>query len=142
MQVQTLSIMLKINSNEEMVSATPEKVYQVLTSFFSKPIENIPGVENWETFENGCRFNVQGQVACQLTLSEQVPYSRVTYMAETDKSISAVVSFDITPSGTNSLLQGNADINVPFFLQGMVKGMINKFMDTAMQYLKTAIENS
>ena len=29
-----------------------------------------------------------------------------------------------------------------FFLQGMVKGLIDKFMDTAMQHLKTAIERS
>ena len=134
--------MLTINSNEEIVSATPEKVYRVLTSFFSKPLDNVPGVENWETLENGCRFNIQGQIACQLTLSEQVPYRRVVYKAETDKPISAEVVFDIVPAGEESRLWGQADINVPFFLQGLVKGVINKFMDTAMQYLKTAIENS
>ena len=76
------------------------------------------------------------------TLTEQVPYSRVAYKAETDKPVSAEVAFDIVPAGEGSQLKGHADIQVPFFLQGMVKGAIDKFMGTAMQYLKTAIENS
>lgn len=136
--------MLHVNSNEECIAASPEKVYRVLTSFFSKPLDHVPGVENFEALENGCRFNIQGQVACQLTMKEQVPYRHVVYKAETDKPISAELVFDICPgpAGEESRLWGQADIEVPFFLQGMVKGMINKFMDSAMQYLKTAIENS
>ena len=64
------------------------------------------------------------------------------YTIQTDKPISAEVAFDIVPAGEGSVLKGHADIQVPFFLQGMVKGAIDKFMGTAMQYLKTAIENS
>ena len=56
--------------------------------------------------------------------------------------MSAEVHFDIMPRGTESAMQGHLDMEVPFFLQAMVKGVVNKFMDTAMQYLKTAIENS
>lgn len=134
--------MLQINSNAETVAASPEKVYQVLTQFFHKQLDNIPGVTGWETLENGCRFSVQDQIQCQLTLTEQVPFSRVSYKAETDKPVSADVTFDITPDGEASRLQGHLDIEVPFFLQGMVKGLINKFLDTAMQHLKTAIERS
>lgn len=134
--------MLHINSNEETVAASPEKVYQVLTQFMHQDLSRIPGLNGFEPLENGCRFNVQNQISCQLTLTEQVPCRRVVYKAETDKSISAVAAFDIQPSGEGSLLKGSADIDVPFFLQGMVKVAINKFMGTAMQYLKTAIENS
>lgn len=134
--------MLKINSNTETVAASPEKVYQVLTKFFNQDLSQLPGVSGWETLENGCRFNVQGQIQCELTLTEQVPYSRVGYKAETDKPVSAQVVFDIEPDGETSRLQGHLDVEVPFFLQGMVKGLIDKFMDTAMQHLKTAIERS
>jgi len=134
--------MLHINSNEETVAASPEKVYEVLTQFMNKDLSQIPGLTGLETFENGCSFSVNNQIHCRLAITEQVPYSRVRYKAETDKPISAVAAFDIAPSGTGSVLKGSADIDVPFFLQGMVKGAINKFMDTAMQYLKKAIENS
>ena len=134
--------MLHINSNEETVAASPEKVYQVLTQFMHQDLSQIPGLNGFEPLDNGCRFNVQNQISCQLTLIEQVPCSRVVYKAETDKPVSAEVAFDIAPAGEGSVLKGDADIQVPFFLQGMVKGVINKFMDTAMQYLKTAIENS
>ncbi len=85
---------------------------------------------------------MQGQVSCQLTITDQVPYSRVAYKADTDKPVSAEVTFDIVPNGDGSILRGAADIQVPFFLKGMVKGAVDKFMGTAMQYLKTAIENS
>ncbi len=50
--------------------------------------------------------------------------------------------FDIAPRGAECALQGQLDIDVPFFLQHFVKGAVNNFMGTAMQYLKTAIENS
>ena len=122
--------MLHINSNDETVAASPEKVFQVLTQFMHQDFSQVPGLTNFEPLENGCKF------------SEQVPCSRVVYKAETDKPISAEVTFDIEPAGEGSVLKGHADIQVPFFLQGMVKGAIDKFMGTAMQYLKTAIENS
>lgn len=134
--------MLHLNSNAETVAASPEKVYQVLTQFFHQDMSQLPGVSGWETLENGCRFNVQDQIQCQLTLTEQVPNSRVAYKAETDKPVSAEVVFDIEPEGDATRLQGHLDVNVPFFLQGMVKGLIDKFMGTAMHYLKTAIERS
>lgn len=134
--------MLHLNSSEETVAASPEKVYQVLTQFFQHQLDGVPGITGFEKMENGCRFNVQDQIQCQLTLAEQVPFSRVVYKAETDKPVSAEVAFDIAPDGAGSTLRGQADIQMPFFLQPMVKGVIDKFMGTAMQYLKTAIERS
>ena len=134
--------MLHLNTPEERVSASPEKVYAVLTRFFEKQPDELPGVSNWESMPNGCRFTVQDQITCQLTLADQVPNSRVTYRAESDKGISADVAFDIVPAGEESLLKGQLDMNIPFFLQGMVKGLIGKFLDPAMKQLKNVIENS
>ena len=134
--------MLHINSSEETVSASPEKVYQVLTHFFERRMDEMPGVTNWESLPNGCKFTVQNSIDCQLTITDQTPYSSVSYRAESDKGISADVVFDIRPQGAESLLQGHLDLNVPFFLQGMVRGVIDRFMGTAMEFLKKAIENS
>lgn len=134
--------MLHINSPEETISASPEKVYQVLTHFFERPVQGVPGVTNWESMPDGCRFTIQDHVSCRLYLSEQTPCSRVGFRAETDTNVSANVRFDIAPRGAESALQGQLDIDVPFFLQPFVKGAVNNFMGTAMQYLKTAIENS
>lgn len=134
--------MLHINSSEEIISASSEKVYQVLSSFFERKMDGMPGLTNWESLPNGCRFTVQDHVNCELSISEQVPCSRVCYRAVTDAGMSANVRFDIEPRGAESTLQAQLDMDVPFFLQPMVKGAVNKFMGTAMQYLKTAIENS
>ena len=58
--------MLHINSPEETISASPEKVYQVLTRFFERPVEDIPGLSNWESFPDGCRFTVYDHITCRL----------------------------------------------------------------------------
>lgn len=135
--------MLHINSPEEAVSASPEKVYQVLSSFFERPVEGVPGLTDWVSEPNGCSFTVQDHVKCHLTLMEKEPCSHVAYRAEVDTPhVSALAKFDIVPSGEGSVLKASMDADVPFFLQGMVKGLVNKFMGTAMQMLKTVIERS
>jgi len=134
--------MLHINTPEETISATPEKVYQVLSTFFERQIEGVPGLTDWVSEPNGCRFKVQDHVQCRLTLIEQVPNSHVVYRAEVDTPhVTATAAFDIAPSGSNSVLKGKMDADVPFFLQPMIKGAVNQFMGTAMQFLKKAIEN-
>ena len=135
--------MLHINSPEETISASPEKVYQVLTHFFERPVEGIPGLSDWESFPDGCRFTVYDNVTCRLSLIEQQPDSHVAYHAEVvSPHVTATAGFNIVPKGQESILQAKIDADVPFFLQGMVKGMVNKFMGTAMQFLKNVIENS
>ena len=141
--IQTKNTMLHINSPEETISASPEKVYQALTRFFERPPEGIPGLMNWESFPGGCRFSVYDHVTCRLSLIEQTPNTHVAYHAEVESPhITATAAFDIVPKGSESSLQAKMDADVPFFLQGMVKGVVNQFMGTAMQYLKKAIENS
>ncbi|MBR4647463.1 MAG: hypothetical protein IKO75_10160 [Bacteroidales bacterium] len=135
--------MLHINSPEETISASPEKVYQVLTRFFERPVEDIPGLSNWESFADGCRFTVSDHITCRLTLREQQPNSHVAYHAEVESPhVTATAAFDIVPQGSESSLQAKIDADVPFLLQGMIKGVVNQFMGTAMKYLKKAIENS
>lgn len=135
--------MLHINSPEEAISASPEKVYQVLSHLYKHPMEGIPGLSNWEPMPDGCRFTVYDHVTCRLSLMEQQPCSRVVYRAEVETPhITATASFDIAPKGSESTLQATMDADVPFFLQGMVKGLVNQFMGLAMQYMKKAIENS
>ena len=134
---------MHINSPEETVSASPEKVYQVLTRFFERPLEGIPGLSNWESFPDGCRFTVYDHVNCRLSLKEQLPFSHVAYDAEVESPhVTATAAFDIVPKGSESSLQAKIEADVPFLLQGMIKGVVNQFMGTAMQYLKKAIENS
>ena len=141
--IQTTSNMLHINSPEETISASPEKVYQVLSHFYEQPMEGIPGLSNWESLPDGCRFTVYDHVTCRLSLMEQQPCSHVAYRAEVETPhIIATASFDIVPKGSESSLQAKMDADVPFFLQGMVKGLVNQFMGVAMQYMKKAIENS
>ena len=135
--------MLHINSPEQTISASPEKVYQVLSTFFERQIEGVPGLTDWVSEPDGCQFTVQGHVHCRLKLIEQTPSSHVAYRAEVDTPhVTATAAFDIAPNGSESILKGKMDADVPFFLQPMIKGAVNQFMGTAMEFLKKAIENS
>lgn len=134
--------MLHINSPEETISASPEKVYQVLSHLYERQVEGIPGLSDWESLPDGCRFTVYDHVTCRLSLLEQQPCSLVKYRAEVESpQITATASFDIVPKGSESGLQVKMEADVPFFLQGMIKGVVNQFMGIAMQYIKKAIEN-
>lgn len=134
--------MLHINSPEQTISASPEKVYQVLSTFFERQIEGVPGLTDWVSEPDGCQFTVQGHIRCRLKLVEQSPCSHVAYRAEVDTPrVSATASFNIAPHGTESILNAEMDADVPFFLQPMIKGAVNQFMGTAMQYLKKVIES-
>ncbi|MDY6347575.1 MAG: hypothetical protein SPL42_03960 [Bacteroidales bacterium] len=135
--------MLQIDSNIETLSVTDEKAYSVLTGFMGRTLEGVPGITDWKATENGCSFSVQGVANCNVAIAERVPFSKVVYRISTDKGISADVVFTLTPVGAaETELQGRLSADVPFFLQGMVKGLLEKFTGSAMQYLKKAIENS
>lgn len=134
--------MLQIKTPEEKISATSEKVFNFLSNFTANKLSSVIGINNWETFDGGCKFDVQGAVSCKLQLTDKTPFSRVTYEVQTDKNINAIVSFDIIPCGESSILQANLSADVPFFLQPMLKGVANNYIGTAMKYIKTAIENS
>lgn len=132
--------MLHLKSSEETVNAAPERVFDFLTKFSNAGLGSVPGITDVHTSDDGFSFTVQG-IRCELTLSESTPFSNVSYRANTDKNLSASVSFKINPVGGATALQADIDIDVPFFLQGMIKGVASKFVDTGMTYLKTAIEN-
>ncbi len=132
---------MKISSNREHLNASSEKVYNLFVRFMqAESFPSLPQVTNVEKVENGCRFTVGGMATCTLTLLQQTPYSLVSYRLESDKGISAMASAHIESEGDGCNLQLEMDAEVPFFLQGVFKGMMQNSLDKSMEKIKELAE--
>ncbi len=132
---------MKISSNREHLNASSEKVYNLFVRFMqAESFPSLPQVTNVEKVENGCRFTVGGMATCTLTLLQQTPYSLVSYRLESDKGISAMASAHIESEGDGCNLQLEMDAEVPFFLQGVLKGMMQNSLDKSMEKIKELAE--
>ena len=77
-----------------------------------------------------------------MRLTDAVPYQYVIYHLDTDKSVSANVRFQIESMGSESSLQVEAEADMPFWIQAMLKGPMEQMMGSVMGKLKEVIERS
>lgn len=132
---------MKISSTREHLNASPEKVYNLFVRFLqAESFPSLPQVTHVEHVENGCRFTVGGMATCTLTLMQQTPYSLVSYRLGSDKGITATASAHIEGEDDGCILQLEMDAEVPFFLQGMLKGMMQNTLDKSMEKIKELAE--
>ena len=67
---------MKITSNTETVSATPEKLFNLLVSFaHADHAPAIPQVSDWTNLEDGFRFTIAGMISGTYTDPPALAYS-------------------------------------------------------------------
>lgn len=134
---------MKIQSNKESFSTSPERVFNALLNFTRQELpSNIPQIKDWRITEDGCSFNINDMVTCYFHLVGQMPFTKVTYRIDTDKKFSAHADFLIEDSGSGCTLQIVAEADIPIFLQPMLKGTIEQAINKALSRLKEMIERS
>lgn len=132
---------MKITSNTETISATPEKIFNLLVSFaHADHAPAIPQVSDWTNLENGFRFTIAGMITCTMQLADQRPFSRIEYQVSTDKGISATAAFLIEEAGSGSQLRIEADADAPIFMQAMIKKPLEQAMNKGLAKLKEMAE--
>lgn len=132
---------MKISSTTETVSATPEKMFNLIVSFaHTDQVPAIPQVSDWTNIENGFRFTIAGMITCTMQIAEQRPFSLVEYKVSSDKGISATAIFHIEDAGGLSQVNIEADVDAPIFMQGMIKNPLEKAMNTGLAKLKEMAE--
>ena len=132
---------MKITSNKETFTATPEKVFNVLIGFAkTEQVPSIPQVSDWKNLENGCQFTIASMLTCSMLLTDQVPFTRVVYQISTDKGISANATFHIQDLGNQCEVQIEAEANAPLFMQAMIKTPIEQAMNKGLAKLKEMAE--
>lgn len=138
---------MTLNSNTENIAAPATKVYTFLSELFQKAqfsnLSNIPDITNVTASETGCSFTIKNMINCNLQKLDQRPFDYVSYKIDTDKGISALISFHISELGIDaSSLQTEAEADVPIFLQAMIKAPLQQAINQAMSRLKETIERS
>lgn len=135
---------MTLNSNIETIQASPEKAYGFLRNIVRNiQAPDIPDISNWRSDGNCCSFTMKDMVHCSMSLTEDQPNKRVSYKIDTDKGISADIAF-LIESGNNDTcqLQTEASVDIPVFLQPMIKAPLTQAMEKAMGSLKLIIERS
>lgn len=135
---------MKTKSAAENVAKSAQQVYDMLRDL--RKLENfIPKeqVQNLEVGEDYCAFEVAGIAKMKIVADNCVENSRLCYKLENDKNLPASVVFDIEPRGEGRCdLTATMELDVPIFVQGMVRGPMQKVADTAVQKIKEAAEHT
>lgn len=132
---------MKLNSNTETISATPEKLYNILINFTkNNQVPILPQVSNWQNLEDGCSFTVMNMINCSMRLTGQTPYQHVQYTISTDKNINANAAFFIEDLGTSSNLHIAVEADVPIFLQPMIKTPLEHSLNNGLHKIKELAE--
>ncbi len=134
---------MKLTSNTETIAASATKTYDFLCHLIqTTQAPPIPDITDWHADEQGCSFTIKNMITCNMRLADAVPYQYVIYHLDTDKSVSANVHFRIESMGTESTLQVEAEADMPFWIQAMLKGPMEQMMGSVMGKLKEVIERS
>ena len=132
---------MKIQSNTETFRNAQEEVYDTLVNFTKRiQVPAVPKISNWSVTDDTCSFTLNGMITCQLRLTEQVPCSKVCYHIDTDKRISADAVVNIAPAGEGSTVQVEAEADVPFFMQALIKGPVEQALNQAISKIKEMAE--
>lgn len=134
---------MKIQSNKENLTISSDRVFNALLNFTrNQQAPSIPQITNWTVLENGCSFTINDMVTCTFKLTEQIPFSKVTYLIDTDKGFSANADFLIEDNGANSDVQIIAEADAPIFMQPMIKGPVQQALNKALERIKEMVERN
>lgn len=123
-------------SKPEIIQSPAVHLYALLCDYerFGRALP--PQIQDWSITENGCRFKLSGMAECSLKLIEKNPYSRVTYVIDSDKHLSVNVDFLITEKDDHCVLQIRTLANVPFFMQGIIQKFMEQMTNFALRKIK------
>lgn len=134
---------MKIQSNKENITISPERIFNALLNFTrNQQAPSIPQITNWTVTNDGCSFTINNMVTCNFKLTEQIPFSKVSFLIDTDKKFSATADVLIEDTGYGSNVQIVAEADVPIFMLPMLKGPVEQALNKALLKIKEMAERS
>lgn len=123
------------------INVTNEQVFALVND--CTHLENqIPGVQDWKADAKQCSFSVSGVGHIEMSIKEEIPYSKVVYSITSAMSPQSVeLLFLIEGQDNISKLSIVTEINLPFMISQMVKKPLQKFVNTLASQIKAAAEN-
>lgn len=128
MRFKTNNEMMKLSGDSKKIQNSADKVFQLVSncSNFGKYLP--PDVTGFEATENYCSFNMNNVATFKIEITEKKAPTFVHFDAKNDKQIPIGVEIHITPDITGCELKMELQADIPFFLQGMIKSPLQKFI--------------
>ncbi|MDR0368264.1 MAG: hypothetical protein LBH82_03880 [Bacteroidales bacterium] len=100
-------------------------------------------VQDFQSTQTSCSFTVTGAGKIEMSLQEQLPFSRISYLLGNSVTKELSVLFHIEKKDEHTCeLHIATHIELPFFMVQMVKSSLQKFIDLLVDHIKAAAENS
>lgn len=133
---------MKIDKKVENIKATDAKVYGLMTDFRALSSRIPPQAEDWKAEADHCSFTIKGMMAVQIQIAEKQEFSKIVYQLSNDKNMPATIEVDIDGKGETCDVTLHADLQVPVFMEFMLKGAVQQVLDKVGENFKTAIEQA
>jgi hypothetical protein len=120
---------MKLSGESKMIHNSEEKVFQLVSncSHFGNYLP--PDITGFEATETYCTFNMSNVAAFRIEITEKTPSHFVHFEATNDKHIPISLEIHISPASTGCEMKIELKADIPFFLQGMLKTPLQKFID-------------
>ncbi len=130
--------MIKLESKIGKINCPEEKAYNFLSSFnnFKKFIPEDK-IQNWESTENSCRFNIEGIGETGMKIVEKEPFRLIKITGDESGKIDFnfwIQLKQVAENDTRIKLTIQASIN-PMF-QIVVKKPLQNFLDTLVEHIE------
>ncbi len=132
---------MKANSKTAYINAPAYKVFGMAANcnHFGKYVP--PQITNFTSTEEQCSFMLNNMLSVTLRITEKTPYTWVKFEAETDMKKEMNMEVRVSETGENSCtLDLYLFADIPIFLQPMVKGQLQTFVDKLAEKIKEQAE--
>ncbi|MDR0367605.1 MAG: hypothetical protein LBH82_00510 [Bacteroidales bacterium] len=100
-------------------------------------------VQNFQSTQTSCSFTVTGAGEIEMSLQEQLPFSRISYLLGNSMIKEISVFFHIEEKDEHTCeFHIATHLDLPFFMVQMIKSSLQKFMDMLVDHIKAAAESS
>lgn len=140
MQINQIIHVMELHGESKKINSSADKIYHLVSNCANFGKYLPPDVTGFESTTEYCKFTMKNVADFKIEITEKQPFSLVSYRADNDKKIPIHLSIHIDNKGTYSLLQIKLNADIPFFLQGMVKTPLQKFVDILEDKIKLEAE--
>lgn len=131
---------MKLTSKKTQIDTSNERIFQLVSncSNFGKYLP--PDVTNFEATDDYFKFEMKNIAQFTIEITEKQPFHKVVFQAANDKNIPIGLDINIMEEQGSNFAQIELDADVPFFLQGMVKSPLQKFIEILIEKIKSEAE--
>lgn len=133
---------MKVSSNKLQVKGDPGLAYRRISNFSELGGMMPSQVQGWTATENTCSFNVGGMAQISMRIAQKVEPSLVVITSDEGSPFNFTLAFHFTPGSQGDFVsQVEAEVGVNMVMGAMIKGQMQKFVDTMNQQIKTFTES-